>query len=101
MLGIDRHPGADRQASAAVIWLIGFFGFINLYSMQSILPLVSADFGASPLQAGATVGATVLAVALVSPFMGMLSDALGRRLVVLASLVFRHRQKQLLAADEK
>ncbi|SDG61874.1 MFS transporter [Propionivibrio dicarboxylicus] len=86
MLGLDRRPGADRQASPAVIWLIGFFGFINLYSMQSILPLVSADFGASPLQAGATVGATVLAVALVSPFMGMLSDALGRKVVICWSL---------------
>jgi len=78
----DRHG----QASKAIVWLIGFFAFLNVYSMQAVLPLVMQDFHASPLQAGATVGATVLAVALVSPFMGMLSDALGRKVVLCVSL---------------
>ncbi len=78
----DRHG----QASKAIVWLIGFFAFLNVYSMQAVLPLVMRDFHASPLQAGATVGATVLAVALVSPFMGMLSDALGRKVVLCVSL---------------
>ena len=54
--------------------------------MQSVLPLVRDDFGATPVQAGMTVGATVLAIALVSPSMGMLSDALGRKVIVCASL---------------
>jgi len=74
------------QPSKAIVWLIGFFAFLNVYSMQAVLPLVMQDFHASPLQAGATVGATVLAVALVSPFMGMLSDALGRKVVLCVSL---------------
>ncbi len=75
-----------EQASWPVVWVIGFFAFLNVYSMQSVLPLVMQDFHASPLQAGATVGATVLAVALVSPFMGMLSDAFGRKLILCVSL---------------
>jgi predicted MFS family arabinose efflux permease len=54
--------------------------------MQAVLPLVMREFDATPLQAGATVGATVLAIALVSPFMGMLSDALGRKRMVCTSL---------------
>ncbi len=74
------------QASRPIVWLIGFFAFLNVYSMQSVLPLVVHDFQASPVQAGATVGATVLAVALVSPFMGMFSDAFGRKRILCASL---------------
>lgn len=79
-------PTSPALAPRWLVWLIGFFAFINVYSMQSVLPLVVRDFAATPVQAGATVGATVLAVALVSPFIGMLSDALGRRNVLCASL---------------
>jgi len=76
-----------QQASRFIVWVIGFFGFLNVYPMQSVLPLVMQDFHASPVQAGFTVGATVLAVAIVSPFMGMLSDALGRKTVLCSSLL--------------
>ncbi|MDD2729450.1 MFS transporter [Malikia sp.] len=73
-------------ASRPVIWLIGFFAFVNVYSMQSVLPLLMAEFDATPVQAGLTVGATILAVALLSPFMGMLSDAWGRKGIICGSL---------------
>ena len=79
-------PQAGQQASRLIVWLIGFFAFLNVYSMQAVLPMVMQDFHASPVQAGLTVGATVLAVALVSPFMGMLSDAFGRKVIICASL---------------
>jgi predicted MFS family arabinose efflux permease len=78
--------GDGRQASRPIVWLIGFFAFLNVYSMQAVLPMVMHDFDASPVQAGLTVGATVLAVALVSPFMGMLSDAFGRKVIICASM---------------
>lgn len=77
----------DKQASQLIVWLIGFFAFLNVYSMQAVLPMVMSDFQASPVQAGLTVGATILAVALVSPFMGMLSDALGRKLIIGSSML--------------
>ena len=79
-------PDTGSQAPRPIVWLIGFFAFLNVYSMQSVLPLVMDDFGATPVQAGMTVGATILAIALVSPFMGMLSDALGRKAVLCTSL---------------
>lgn len=78
--------GDSKQASQPLIWLIGFFAFLNVYSMQAMLPMVMHDFHASSVQAGLTVGATVLAVALVSPFMGMLSDAFGRKGIVCISM---------------
>jgi MFS transporter, YNFM family, putative membrane transport protein len=74
------------QVSRPIVWIIGFFAFLNVYAMQSVLPVVMREFQATPVQAGATVGATVLAIALVSPFMGMLSDALGRKAILCTSL---------------
>jgi YNFM family putative membrane transporter len=78
--------GDGVSVSRPIVWIIGFFAFLNVYSMQAVLPLLMHDFAATPLQAGATVGATVLAIALVSPFMGMLSDALGRKVILCSSL---------------
>ena len=40
------------------------------------------------VQAGSTVGATVLAVALTAPFTGMLSDAIGRKPIIVGSVFF-------------
>ncbi len=78
--------GAGQLASRPIVWLIGFFAFLNVYAMQAVLPMVMNDFHASPVQAGLTIGATVLAIALVSPFMGMLSDAFGRKNVLCTSM---------------
>ena len=78
--------GDGVQVSRPIVWIIGFFAFLNVYSVQSVLPMVMDDFHASALQAGLTVGATVLAVGLVSPFMGMLSDAFGRKAILCISM---------------
>lgn len=66
--------------------LVGTFAFIQVYSIQSILPLLQQDLNASVVQIGNAVGMTVLAVALVSPFVGMLSDAIGRRWLMIGSV---------------
>lgn len=68
--------------------LIGVSAFINVYSVQSILPLLMQDFNVSAVAVGATVGVTVLAVAAISPFIGMLSDAIGRRGLIAFSVFF-------------
>lgn len=78
--------GHKELASRPLVWLIGFFAFLNVYAMQAVLPMVMVDFHASPVQAGLAVGATVLAIALVSPFMGMISDAFGRKIIVCTSM---------------
>ena len=78
--------GDGVQVSRPIVWIIGFFAFLNVYSVQSVLPMVMDDFHATAVQAGLTVGATVLGIGLVSPFMGMLSDAFGRKAILCTSL---------------
>ena len=66
----------------------GLCTFINLYATQSLLPTLADAFGASLPRTGLTVTAPLIAVALVAPFVGGVSDALGRRrLIVGASLL--------------
>src|SRR5690606_26621013 len=66
--------------------LLGVFAFIQVYSVQSILPELQRDLNASVVEIGNAVGMTVLAVALISPFIGMLSDALGRKWLIVLSV---------------
>ena len=81
------QPKATQaQASRSIVWILGFFSFLNVYAMQAVLPLVTQDLNITPAQAGLTVGVSVLAIALVSPFMGMLSDAWGRRQLMVISM---------------
>jgi predicted MFS family arabinose efflux permease len=69
------------------IGIIGLFAFLQVYSIQAILPVIMQEFQATETQVGMTVGATVMAIALMSPFMGMLSDAIGRRVLIIAAIV--------------
>ncbi len=68
------------------IALVGVFAFLQVYSVQSVLPELQRDLNASVVEIGHAVGMTVLAVAVISPFIGMLSDALGRKWLVVASV---------------
>ena len=65
----------------------GFGALLNLYAPQAILPLLAAEFHATPVAAGLTISATTLAVALCGPFAGALADRLGRKRVIVASLL--------------
>lgn len=69
------------------IAMIGFFAFLQVYSVQAILPILIADLSATKVQIGIAVGATVMAIAFISPFMGMLSDAFGRKVFIVSSLL--------------
>ncbi|WP_051940582.1 MFS transporter [Stenoxybacter acetivorans] len=68
--------------------ITGSLAFLQVYSIQSILPVLMHEFHLNAVAAGATVGATVLAMAMMSPFMGMLSDAWGRRWIIIGSVFF-------------
>jgi len=64
------------------------FAFLQVYSIQAVLPVLMADFSATEVQVGMVVGATVMAIAIMSPFLGMLSDAVGRKSFIVGALLF-------------
>ncbi len=70
------------------IGMIGMFAFLQVYSIQAVLPVLMVDFSATEVQAGMIVGATVMAIAIMSPFLGMLSDAVGRKSFIVGALLF-------------
>lgn len=70
------------------VLLIGALAFVQVYSVQSILPVLMQEFHASAATVGSTVGSTILAVALMSPFLGMISDAFGRKMFIVGSIIF-------------
>jgi YNFM family putative membrane transporter len=57
----------------------GFTAFVNLYALQSILPLLAEVFATDHHGVSLSVGATTLAVALASPLAGWLVGRLPRR----------------------
>jgi YNFM family putative membrane transporter len=64
----------------------GYCTFINLYSPQAILPLLSDQFGAGPAQISTIMTAGTLAVALIAPFSGTVADVLGRKRVIVTAM---------------
>jgi YNFM family putative membrane transporter len=57
-----------------------------MYVTQPILPVLSAEFGVPPATAGLSVSAVVLAIAAGSFLAGPLSDAIGRKRVMVGAL---------------
>jgi YNFM family putative membrane transporter len=61
--------------------------YAAMYVTQPLLPLLSAEFHVAPATAGLTVSAVVLAIAAGSFVAGPLSDAVGRKRVMVGALV--------------
>ena len=76
----------DRRRTAVVS--AGIVSFLNLYAPQSLLPTFAQVFGTDAAHASLTLTASLVAVACVAPFVGGISDRVGRRrLIVGASLL--------------
>jgi predicted MFS family arabinose efflux permease len=69
------------------VGLAGYCTFINLYSPQAILPMLSGEFGAGPAEISAIITASTLAVALTAPFTGAVADVLGRKRVIVTAML--------------
>ena len=79
-------PSRSRATAQIAVAVAGFCAFINLYAPQSILPLLSSEFGASAAQVSAIITVSTLAVALTAPFTGAVADVLGRKRVIVAAM---------------
>ena len=74
------------SARHLAVGLAGYCAFINLYSPQSILPLLSREFHASAAEVSTIITVSTLAVALTAPFTGTVADVLGRKRVIVAAM---------------
>ncbi len=68
------------------VGLAGYCAFLNLYSPQAILPLLSNEYGAGAAEISTIMTASTLAVALTAPFTGTIADVLGRKRVIVTAL---------------
>lgn len=81
-------PTSSFTTRYIAVGLAGYCCFINLYSPQAILPLLSAEFGVGAAEISLLMTAGTLAIALTAPFTGSVADVIGRkRIIVTAMLV--------------
>ena len=89
---------ADRRSIGVAA--AGFATFINLYSTQAILSVLATEFAVGLPRTGWTVTAPLLAVAAVAPFVGSISDRLGRKRLIVTAAALLAVPTLLLAAAQ-
>jgi predicted MFS family arabinose efflux permease len=81
----QERPSPSPWAAAAIT-LCGVCAFLELYSTQPLLPLFTRLFHASKTGVGMTVSAATLGAAISAPIVGMLTERLPRKRVIVAWL---------------
>jgi predicted MFS family arabinose efflux permease len=93
MHGVAKGKPGNGQTSTwtdirvLMIALIGYCVFLNVYATQSLLPLFSNVFQASKFAVSLTVSATTVGIALAAPVAGLLAEQIGRRRVMVGSVM--------------
>jgi predicted MFS family arabinose efflux permease len=64
----------------------GFCAFVNLYSVQALLPALARDFGVGAGEISWLMTAGTAAIALTAPFTGVLADVVGRKRLITAAM---------------
>jgi MFS transporter, YNFM family, putative membrane transport protein len=77
----------NQAGTLTALFITGIATFVNLYATQPLLPQFRQFFRASELLVSLTVSAPVLAVAVTAPLIGLLSDAVGRKRVIVAAML--------------
>jgi YNFM family putative membrane transporter len=82
-----KESGSAAEPQPWIVALVGTCVFLNLYAPQPILPMLARLFEVSAARASAIVSAATLGVAIVAPFAGALADRIGRKPMIVFSLV--------------
>ncbi len=77
----------SRLGALTALFVTGFGTFLILYATQPLLPQFRQLFHVSEVMASLTVSAPILAVAFVAPLIGLLADAVGRKRIIIASML--------------
>jgi MFS family permease len=77
---------APSRVAVAACMLAGMCTFLNVYDTQPLLPYLQQVFHASEIAVSLTVSATILAMALTAPVIGLLAESIGRKKVIVPSL---------------
>ena len=83
---LDR-PSPRRRLLAPLLAALAMFGPFSIDTIFPAFPAISAELGASPLAMQQSISVYLIAYALMSLLHGPLSDALGRRVVILVGVV--------------
>ena len=82
------RTGVRNQAGTlTALFIAGIATFVTLYATQPLLPQFRHLFRASELLVSLTVSAPVLAVAVMAPLIGLFSDAMGRKGVIVPAML--------------
>jgi len=74
----------DKRRIAVCFAAVG--AFLHLYAPQAVLPMMAREYGVGAADASLIITAGTLAVAATAPFIGALSDVLGRKRVIVAAM---------------
>ena len=67
------------------VCVAGMCTFLNLYAPQAVLPALATSFGVAQARTGLTITAPLLAIASMAPFVGAISDRLGRKNLIVGA----------------
>ena len=84
---------------AAAVFIAGFATFLNLYTPQAFLPTLAADLHVTPTQVGLSLTVTLLAVAIMAPIAGGISDRFGRKNLIVGACALVILPTLLVAAS--
>lgn len=77
---------APTRSAIIACMLAGMCTFLNVYDTQPLLPYLRRVYNASEIAVSLTVSATILAMALMAPIVGLMAESLGRKKVIVPSL---------------